>query len=113
LSGSNVYSVKAAGTFGETPASEVVTVSVTGTGINNEPSDKAVALSLSNNQLLVQSGIALNSITVYSVSGVKLMSEKTEGFRYTQNLSALPSGVYVAWICLQGVDQPVRIKFVK
>ena len=113
LSGSNVYSVKAAGTFGETPTSEVVTVSITSTGLANEQADKVVTLSLSNDQLLVESGIALKNITVYSVSGVKLMSEKAEGIRYTQNLTALPSGVYVAWICLQGVDQPVRIKFVK
>jgi Secretion system C-terminal sorting domain len=66
---------------------------------------------VSNEQLNLSAANAMDSVTVYSILGQQVASQKLSGTNGTVNLAALSTGAYIAKVSIDGAVK--TIKFVK
>lgn len=103
----NIYTVKATGTFGITPSSEAVTINPTGM---KDQKYKDINVSVINHVLSIQTDGAISSVSVYSLTGIKVKQEQPQDNQCNISLQDLPSGVYVIQIIKADSNRLVTFK---
>ena len=91
----NVYTVKATGTFGITPASEAATFNITGI---EEQKQQEIKLAVIDNTLNIQSDEPMSIVSIYSLTGVKVKQEQPKDNQCNISLQDIPSGFYLVQI---------------
>lgn len=108
LSGENVYTVRAEGAFGDTPDSESVTVSFTGTGICKSPvSLSEVTMSLYQGMLHLESENRIETLVLYSLDGKPVLFTAPGEESCDISINHLEAGVYIAYVFMQDQNHPV------
>ena len=108
LSGENVYTVRAEGAFGDTPDSESVTVSFTGTGICKSPvSLSEVTMLLYQGMLHLESENRIETLVLYSLDGKPVLFTAPGEESCDISINHLEAGVYIAYVFMQDQNHPV------
>ena len=108
LSGENVYTVRAEGAFGDTPDSESVTVSFTGTGICKSPvSLSEVTMLLYQGMLHLESENRIETLVLYSLDGKPVLFTAPGEESCDIGINHLEAGVYIAYVFMQDQNHPV------
>ena len=111
LSGENVYTVRAEGSFGDTPDSESVTVSYTGTGIcTPSASLSEVTMSYRQGVLHLDSENAIKNLTMYSLDGKPVLNIAPGRKSYDADVRHLAAGMYIAYVLTEGGSRPSILK---
>lgn len=111
LSGENVYTVRAEGSFGDTPDSESVTVSYTGTGIcTPSASLSEVTMSYRQGVLHLESENAIKNLAMYSLDGKPVLNIAPGRKSYDADVRHLATGMYIAYVLTEGGSRPSILK---
>ena len=111
LSGENVYTVRAEGSFGDTPDSESVTVSYTGTGIcTPSASLSEVTMSYRQGVLHLESENEIKNLTMYSLDGKPVLNIAPGRKSYDADVRHLAAGMYIAYVLTEGGSRPSILK---
>lgn len=111
LSGENVYTVRAEGSFGDTPDSESVTVSYTGTGIcTPSASLSEVIMSYRQGVLHLDSENVIKNLTMYSLDGKPVLNIAPGRKSYDADVRHLAAGMYIAYVLTEGGSRPSILK---
>lgn len=111
LSGENVYTVRAEGSFGDTPDSESVTVSYTGTGIcTPSASLSEVTMSYRQGVLHLESENAIKNLAMYSLDGKPVLNIAPGRKSYDADVRHLAAGMYIAYVLTEGGSRPSILK---
>lgn len=111
LSGENVYTVRAEGSFGDTPDSESVTVSYTGTGIcTPSASLSEVTMSYRQGVLHLESENAIKNLAMYSLDGKPVLNIAPGRKSYDADVRYLSAGMYIVYVLTEGDSRPSILK---
>ena len=111
LSGENVYTFRAEGSFGDTPDSESVTVSYTGTGIcTPSASLSEVTMSYRQGVLHLESENAIKNLAMYSLDGKPVLNIAPGRKSYDADVRHLATGMYIAYVLTEGGSRPSILK---
>jgi hypothetical protein len=111
LSGENVYTVRAEGSFGDTPDSESVTVSYTGTGIcTPSASLSEVIMSYRQGVFHLDSENTIKNLTMYSLDGKPVLNIAPGRKSYDADVRHLAAGMYIAYVLTEGGSRPSILK---
>ena len=111
LSGENVYTVRAEGSFGDTPDSESVTVSYTGTGIcTPSASLSEVTMSYRQGVLHLESENVIKNLTMYSLDGKPVLNITPGRKSYDADVRYLSAGMYIVYVLTEGDSRPSILK---
>lgn len=111
LSGENIYTVRAEGAFGDTPDSEPVTVSYTGTGVYTPSASlPEVTMSLREGVLHLESEHVIKHLAVYSLDGKPVVNVVPGMKSYDADVSGLSAGMYMARVLTESGNRPSVLK---
>ena len=111
LSGENVYTVRAEGSFGDTPDSESVTVSYTGTGVcTPSASLSEVIMSYRQGVFHLDSENTIKNLTMYSLDGKPVLNIAPGRKSYDADVRHLAAGMYIAYVLTEGGSRPSILK---
>lgn len=102
--GDNVYTVRALGTFGDTPDSTATTLTYESTGINDVNATSEVNCQVIDGELTVSAAQNIAQIALYNLSGVLVHSATPASNTYSLSVGQFAAGIYLMKAQLQ--DSP-------
>ena len=112
LTGENVYTVRALGSFGETSDSEAATLFYAPVGVEAAEVAADVSVTTAEGQVTVRSASPLSRVRVLTVGGMPVREVRPDGNSCVFNLSGMGGGLYLVVCEAEGWPAPVVRKVV-